>query len=333
MKKIVFFVLALSMVFCLSACGSTGERTLSEIIEEIENFKLPGLREASASDTSVAAADAVSGGDSASAVDAVSSPDSTEETEEYMSAAVHELLVRSLVGEWSELSDSLPLFRPIVSWFGSLIIREDGTFSSSTTTGTWELSEDGTQITLHGTRGSTLIEIVQDGSYTKLSMPELHLNFFRSEELDTYIKERFVLAKISMENIREYLNKPVNIGIILDEKDKPTGDTAWVIGSSVFSDGLVYYGRSEDFRVMIQNNAEGSRNISIPYDTLSLATGASFGNIMEAEGTLVFIRQEYVTDNRMTDARTRTLTLSDGTTHSTSLTWYSDLADYTDWAF
>ena len=54
---------------------------------------------------------------------------------------------------------------------------------------------------------------------------------------------------------------------------------------------------------------------------------------MQATGTLVFIRQQYVEENRMTDARTRTLTFTDGTTHTTSLTWYSDLADYSDWRF
>ena len=45
------------------------------------------------------------------------------------------------------------------------------------------------------------------------------------------------------------------------------------------------------------------------------------------------MREEFVADNRMTDARTRTITFNDGTTHTTSLTWYSDLADYKDWRF
>ena len=52
---------------------------------------------------------------------------------------------------------------------------------------------------------------------------------------------------------------------------------------------------------------------------------------MEAEGTLVFVRAEYVRENRMTDARTRTITFTDGTSHTTSMTWYSDLADYDEW--
>ena len=64
-----------------------------------------------------------------------------------------------------------------------------------------------------------------------------------------------------------------------------------------------------------------------------LVNGATFGHATEAHGTLVFIRAEYVAENRMTDARTRTLTFTDGTTHTTSLTWYSDLASYADWIF
>ena len=58
--------------------------------------------------------------------------------------------------------------------------------------------------------------------------------------------------------------------------------------------------------------ATGVRSITIPFDTLPLVTGANFGHVMEAGGTLVFVRAEYVAENRMTDARTRTLTFTDG---------------------
>ena len=85
--------------------------------------------------------------------------------------------------------------------------------------------------------------------------------------------------------------------------------------------------------LMFQNTAGEDRTAILPYDTLSLVNWASFGRITQAKGTLVFIRAEYVADNRMTDARTRTLTLSDGTTHTTSMTWYTDLASYSDWIF
>ena len=239
----------------------------------------------------------------------------------------------TIVGEWSELSEALPLFRPIVSWFGSLKIEDDGTYSSGTGAGTWELSPDCSQLTLRGSRGKTVVDILHDGDYAKLCAPDLHLNFLRSSELDDYIAERFVAVKLTAGNVDQYISRPKNVGVIPNEKDQPTNESAWVLSSPAYAEGLVYYGRSEDFSISIQNNAGENRVAILPYDTLPLVNGASFGRITEAHGTLVYIRAEYVTDNRMTDARTRTLTLSDGTTHTTSMTWYPDLANYSEWIF
>ena len=327
-------LLLLTLMMTLSLCGCTWngeEKTLSEIITELENFRLPGLRD---DPVVTPAQDAVSGVDTddaslLSGEENVGAADS----EALLAHAAYEKSLHAILGEWSELSDALPVFRPIISWFGNLKLLEDGVYASASGTGTWELNPDGTQITLRGSRGKTMIDIVQDGAYLKLSVPELHLNFLRSSELNDYIAERFVFIDITRENVRDYIAAPVNIGEILDEKEKRTGKSAWVLGSSAYQEGLVYYGRSEDFHLELQNNSTGTMNIILPYDTLSLTTGAVFGNVLEADGKLVYIRSEYVSDNRMTDARTRTLTFTDGTTHTTSMTWYSDLASYSDWVF
>ena len=331
LKKTFLFLLALLSVLSLTACGRPGhERTLSEVIEAIENYRLPGLQSEPNDRIDAAAGD----GTVLVGIEDGSEEDEAEaEAEALRIAAEHEAAILSLTGEWSELSDSLPLFRPIISWYGDLVLKEDGTYSSETTTGTWELNADRTQLTLRGSRGKTLVDIVEDGNYMKLSVPELHLNFLRSGELKAYINERFVTVRVNLDNVENYIGRPVNIGVILDEKDKPTNESAWVLSSPVYESGLVYYGRSENFYVTIQNNATGSRMITIPYDTLPLTTGATFGHFTEVKGTLVYIRAEYVAQNRMTDARTRTLTFTDGTTHTTSLTWYSDLASYSDWCF
>ena len=321
----VWTLLALVLLCCvpLSGCGSS-ELTLSQKIERIENWKLPGLRDDEPVEEVLP---------DAGAEERLKAEAEATAAEEAKTSAL--LRARSTVlGEWSELSDHLPLFRPIVSWYGNLTLLEDGTYKSGTTAGTWELNEDGTQVILRGTRGKTVADIVQDGSYTKLSVPELRLSFLRSRELEDYIDERFVFVKINKDNVGDYIARPVNVGVIPDEKDRPTNESAWVLASRVYKKGLVYYGRSEDFEIEVQNNTyQGSRNASIPYDTLPLVNGCSFGKFIRARGTLVFIREEFVADNRMTDARTRTLTFTDGTTHTTALTWYSDLADYQDWKF
>ena len=326
--RIFFVFLSLFLLsVVLSGCGLFDEdMTLSQKIEVLENWKLPGLRDDTPDNTLPdAGAEEILQAQLDAEAEAQALADSQQAAQ---------LLARStLLGKWSELSDHLPLFRPIVSWYGELNLMEDGSYTSGTTSGTWDLNDDATQLILRGTRGKTVANIVQDGDYLKLCVPELNLNFLRSRELNAYIRERFVSVRITMENVRDYIASPVNIGVILDEKDRPTRESAWVLSSLAFGEGLVYYGRSEDFSLELQNNATGSRTVIIPFDTLPLTTGATFGHITQASGTLVFVRAEFVADNRMTDARTRTLTFTDGTTHTTSLTWYSDLADYADWKF
>ena len=271
---ISFTLCILIIVFSLTGCGNA-ELTLSQRIEAWENWKLPGLRD----DTPTPVLpDAGTEGMTLAEMEAAAAEAEVAAQEEARAAA--QLWARSTVlGEWSELSDSLPLFRPIVSWYGNLKLLEDGTYSSGSTTGTWEVNEDGSQLILRGTRGKTVADIVQDGAYTKLSVPELRLNFLRSRELDDYIEEHFVFVRITKENVDEYIGKPVNIGVIPDEKDRPTNESAWVLSSPAYEDGLVYYGRSEDFMLELQNNATGSRTVSIPYDTLPLVTGATFGHV------------------------------------------------------
>ena len=332
--------LAVAAALLLSGCGNK-DMTLSQKIEALENWRVPGLVDEENDRLMMRRADAVAGGEDADGAVANAVAGENVDSSEKALAAAEEaeraaqertmLAMQTLAGKWSELSDSLPLFRPIVSWFGDLELLEDGTYRSQTASGTWELSMDGMQITLRGSRGKTVADIVQDGNYTKLSVPELHLVFLRKGELKKYIDERFVCVKITAQNVEDYISRPVNIGVILDEKDKPTDESAWVLGSAAYEKGLVYYGRSENFSLTIQKYQTASETAILPYDTLSLTTGANFGRIMDARGTLVYVRAEYVTDNRMTDARTRTITFTDGTTHTTSMTWYSDLANYADW--
>ena len=337
------FIIALTnlILFAFSGCGNNfgrlypdhttekQDKPLSERIAEWENFRLPGLRnEEDEVDALLIAPDgSVLTEEEAAALAA------EEQAAAESQAVRYSETIDTIVGEWAELSDALPLFRPIVSWFGSLTIDRDGTYSSGTGAGTWELSPDCTQLTLRGSRGKTIVDILDDGGYAKLCAPELHLNFFHSSELDDYIAERFVAVDLTAGNVDQYISRPKNVGVIPDEKDQPTNESAWILSSPAYAEGLVYYGRSEDFSISIQNTAGENRIAILPYDTLPLVNGASFGRITQAHGTLVYIRSEYVMGNRMTDARTRTLTLSDGTTHTTSMTWYPDLANYSEWVF
>ena len=120
-----FALCILITVFALTGCGNS-ELTLSQRIEAWENWKLPGLRDdAPASPT---LPDAGTEGMTLAEMEAAAAEAEAAAQEEARVAA--QLWARSTVlGEWSELSDSLPLFRPIVSWYGNLKLLEDGTYS------------------------------------------------------------------------------------------------------------------------------------------------------------------------------------------------------------
>ena len=148
MKRLGSILLLAVLGFLLAGCSPVPEgKTLSEWIEVLENWRLPGMRDdmpdnVSPEDTALLEAEASAADEEAARL---------QEQIELLTS-----LRASLLGSWSELSDALPLFRPIVSWYGDLNLKEDGSFTSETTSGTWELSEDGSQLTLRGTRGRTV---------------------------------------------------------------------------------------------------------------------------------------------------------------------------------
>ena len=259
-----------------------------------------------------------------------------EELEQLLEADKMTDLWTDFVGEWTELSTVLPAFSPIVSWFGSLVLEDGGTYTTDRVTHSWTVSEDRTQITLEEDHGRTRLDVLNDGDYVKLIQPERKLIFLRSTEIDRYIEERFVIVPITPENFHNYIGDPVYAGKILDEKKHETGNGAWIQPSLVYTEGLVYYGRSEDFFYSVMQYTSAGRvevRQSYPFDTITAPVGTRFDPGRSAGGTLVFLRSEYVIENVMTDNRTRSLTLSDGLKHTTTQNWYVDVVQYQDYPY
>ena len=240
------------------------------------------------------------------------------------------------VGEWIELSTVLPAFSPITFWFGSLVLEDGGTYTTDRVSHSWNVSEDRSQITLEQEHGRITLDVLDDGHYVKLIQPEQKLIFLRASEIDRYIEERFVLVRITPENIHEYIGDPVYAGKILDEKKQETGNGAWIQPSLVYPEGLVYYGRSEDFFYSVFQYTPAGRvevRQQYPFDTITAPVGTRFEPGRAAGGTLIFLRAAYVADNVMTDNRTRTLTLVDGLKHTTTQNWYVDVVKYQDYPY
>ena len=160
-----------------------------------------------------------------------------------------------------------------------------------------------------------------------------HYNFTRNGEKAYELYQFNSQGEQQLEkatSIGEVMDLPVCTGPILDEKDKPTGSSAWIQPSRKIDQGLVYYGRSEDFyyTITVNGNTAEQWRLEVPFDSLAAPEYTHFQRGSSAGGTLVFIRAAYVTENRMSDGRTRVLMLSDGMKYTTSQNWYVDVVDY-----
>ena len=233
-------------------------------------------------------------------------------------------------GEWVELAEVLGVNRPIVYWFGPLTLRPDGTGESDGSEWTWDISEDLTELRLSGNRGKVTLNVVRDGAFTELQDPKGRYVLLRAGEAEKYVNARFVKIGVTGDSIGEVMDLPVCTGPILDEKEKPTGSSAWIQPSRKIDQGLVYYGRSEDFyyTLTVNGNSAEQWRLEVPFDSLAAPEYTNFQRGSSAGGTLFFIRQAFVTENHMTDGRTRTLILSDGMKYTTSQNWYVDVVDY-----
>ena len=233
-------------------------------------------------------------------------------------------------GTWVELAEVLGISHPIVYWFGPLTLDAAGTGESGGSEWTWDVSEDLSELHLSGNRGKITLEAVRDGAFTELRDPKGRYVLLRAEDADSYVNARFIKIDVTADNIGEIMDLPVCCGPILDEKKKPTGSSAWIQPSRKIDQGFVYYGRSDDFYYTLVVNGQTANEwrLDYPFDSLAAPEYTLFQRGSSAGGTLVFIRGAFVTDNRMTDGRTRTLTLSDGMKYTTSQNWYVDVVDY-----
>ncbi len=335
-NRVLCFALVLSMTFssALASCGlNPNVKKVSRMISELGEITYESEAAIEAAEAAYEALDEDVRGKVTNYSDLVAA---REELEQLREADKMVDLWTDFVGEWTELSTVLPAFSPIVSWFGPLVLEDGGTYTTDRVTHFWTVNEDRTQITLEEDHGRTDLDILDDGEYVKLIQPERKLIFLRASEVDRYIEEHFVFITVTPENYHEYIGDPVYAGKILDEKKHETGNGAWVQPSLVYREGLVYYGRSEDFFYTVMQYTPAGRvevRQNYPFDTITAPVGTRFDPGKSAGGTLVFLRSEYVLENVMTDNRTRTLTLSDGLTHTTTQNWYVDVVPYQDYLY
>lgn len=204
----------------------------------------------------------------------------------------------------------------------SFTLYQDGHYSDFYLGGgRWEFSEDGTQIVMTANEtGETCVLTIEEVN----GVSALHMEncgyFFRDEEVEQGVGDKFVVVELSPENVHDYVSEPELLGAF-DWVDPEDGNmTTWIyhMPTKVYEDDLVFLGRKY-FSVLLQyDHSNGKTFNDLLRSPHFMAMGsADFTNLRlsdTASGQLIYIRAEYVADNFINEEGYRTLLLTDGTT-------------------
>ncbi len=300
MKKLLIAILLLSMVLGLCACGSTQETAVSPETTAQEPVNIEEV------------------------------PEETPEVD----------LRAPYVGAWinlyADFQPGLPAERIELLADGSCTV--DGKES-----GIWIVSEDGETVVIgNWIWGFTPVE---DGGYVKLmdnytsrenELPITSAVLVREEDAEKIRDSMFVKAEVNADNIAEYVGELKELAVEQDEYGK-TARAFYQFLSPVYENGLVFVSADDDFSfsAYIEPNNQWRKLMTFeyPYALSDEYRQLNFKNFTEAEGTLLYVRSEYVTENRIDDTGCRILIMRDGsriTDWLTESTWAVCPADYAD---
>lgn len=199
-------------------------------------------------------------------------------------------------------------------------ILEDGSVAiEDTPVGTWELSEDAATVTITSNDDTVepfALSILEEGGFTKLvgalfnSKP---FGYARAEDYEAAFAEKFVVAELTSDNVRDYIGDPVDLG----SADSPAGTMqhCQVFPSQAYDDGLVYLGCSCHVQLVGTHNGK-----SITIDSTFPVICGWFENVVatgigdSARGETYYIKAEYVAENYIDEEGYRTLVLTNGVT-------------------
>ena len=210
-------------------------------------------------------------------------------------------------------------------------------------TGSWSVSEDGETVMIgNWIWGFTPVE--EDGflklmdNYTNKEgeLPITSAVLVRAEDFEKIRGSMFTEIKVNAENIAEYVGELRELAAEQNEYGKNVR-AFYQFLSPAYENGLVFVAADDDFSfsAYIEPNNEWRRLMTFdyPYALLTEYRQMNFKYFTEAEGTLLYVKSEYVADNRIDENGCRTLTMRDGsriTDWLTEATWSVCPADYAD---
>ena len=212
--------------------------------------------------------------------------------------------------------------------------------------GTWDLSEDMTQLIIdpivEGLSQEQLVfNIYEEDGFTKLRSPgypyEGALAFVREDQLDAAFEAKYVYVDRA-EDAHQYLGDPISLGYLYDENGQRI--------DAYYEDGEKLFDIEDAFLFPSQVYDEGltllcSRDISYHFSVGSIPGRGSVENVLNVTDLasddrqltgfsyLCFVKSDHVAKNYVDENGCRTLELTDGTVVRYANPEYIDLVNYT----
>ena len=244
------------------------------------------------------------------------------------------------VGNWVNLYAG---FQPGLPAENIALLADGSCTVDGSEAGTWSVIEDGGTVVIgNWIWGFTPVE--EDGilklmdNYTKKEseLPITSAVLVREEDCEKIRDSMFVQVEVNAENIAEYVGELKELAVELDDYGK-TAQAFYQFLSPAYENGLVFLSAGDDFSfsAYIEPNNQWRRLMTFdyPYALLTEYRQLNFKYYTDAEGTLLYIKSEYVADNRIDGNGCRTLMMRDGsriTDWLTESTWSVCPADYAD---
>lgn len=223
---------------------------------------------------------------------------------------------------------------------------EDGSIAiQDEPVGIWELSEDASTVSISpngDVAEPSVLSIIDEGGFTKLVGSLFGSNPFgyvRIEEYEAAFAEKFVVATLTSDNVRDYIGEPVALGSATDPDG--TQRNCHMFPSQVYDDGLVYLGCSCYVQCTGTHNGK-----AITIDNTFPVIGGWSDNVATtgigstARGEMYYIKAEYVAENFIDEEGYRTLVLTNGVTirfdgyvHYLDVFWSYVNANYEDYIY
>lgn len=288
MRKSIALLLVLCSIFALCACGE-GTKTPVQLVEE----QIDALGE-----ISLESRDAI---EAAEAAYAALTPEEQAQVRNvavlqaarlvYDDAAAKQAAADAEAARLAAMEPFVGTWVvefPTVTW--SFELRADGSYVEDSVTGVW--SCDPAAGLLYA--GEVRYVIFEEDGFTKIraDSEDGSLAYVKAEDLDAARAKKYVAVELNSENVRDIIGDPIRVGLMKDEWGNPNPEwPVFYFSNLYYAQGLVYVA-SEDVAIEL---TDGGINGPGYFYWLQNAPAVSG----RAKGTLWFIRDGYVAENKL----------------------------------